>query len=109
MPIDISTDATTRSMIRNGRNSRKPISKARFNSEIMKAGISTRSETSSGVAGLASLRQVHEQREILLADILQHEGLERSGRALKGLLGSDLVIGERTQADLIGVLEKPAP
>ena len=38
MPIDISTDATTMSMITNGRNSRKPISKARRNSEIMKAG-----------------------------------------------------------------------
>jgi hypothetical protein len=30
MPIDIRTEPTTRSMIRNGRNSRKPISKARF-------------------------------------------------------------------------------
>ena len=28
MPIDISTEATTRSMIRNNRNSKKPISKA---------------------------------------------------------------------------------
>jgi hypothetical protein len=28
MPIDVSTEATTRSMIRNNRNSKKPISKA---------------------------------------------------------------------------------
>ena len=51
MPIDISTEATTRSMIKNGRNSRKPISKARFSSEIMKAGTRIRSDISSGVAG----------------------------------------------------------
>src|SRR6476661_5751233 len=54
MPIDIKTEATTRSMIRNGRNSRKPISKARLSSEIMKAGTSTRSDRSSGLAGAAS-------------------------------------------------------
>ena len=54
MPIDIRTEATTRSMIRNGRNKRKPISKARFNSEIMNAGTRIRSDMSSGVAGGAS-------------------------------------------------------
>jgi len=54
MPMDISTEATTRSMIRNGRNNTKPISKARLSSEIMKAGTSTRSEMSSGFAGSAS-------------------------------------------------------
>ncbi len=31
IPIDIRTAATTRSMIRNGRKTRKPISKARWN------------------------------------------------------------------------------
>ena len=51
MPIDIRTEATTRSMIRKGRNRRKPISKARFSSEIMKAGTRMRSDMSSGVAG----------------------------------------------------------
>src|SRR6185312_17525418 len=45
MPIDIKTDAITRSMTRNGTNSKNPISKARRNSEIMKAGIRTRSGT----------------------------------------------------------------
>ena len=38
-------------MIRKGRNNRKPISKARFSSEIMKAGTRIRSERSWGVAG----------------------------------------------------------
>ena len=54
MPMDISTEATTRSMIRNGRNYREPISKARLSSEIMKAGTRTRMDTSSGPFGAAS-------------------------------------------------------
>src|SRR5437588_469087 len=48
MPIDISTEATTRSMIRNGKNNKNPISKARLSSEIMNEGTSTRSDMSSG-------------------------------------------------------------
>jgi hypothetical protein len=54
MPIDISTDATTRSMIRNGKNNRKPISKARLSSEIMKAGTRMRIDKSSGLSGAFS-------------------------------------------------------
>jgi hypothetical protein len=54
MPIDMSTDGTTRSMMRKGRNSRKPISKARLSSEIMNAGTRMRSDSSSGVAGRGS-------------------------------------------------------
>ena len=46
MPIDISTLATTRSMITNGMNSRKPIWKAVLSSETMNAGISTSVGTS---------------------------------------------------------------
>ena len=49
MPIDISTDATTMSMTRNGRKIRKPISNARRSSLIMNAGSSTRSGTSAAV------------------------------------------------------------
>ena len=41
MPIDISTDETTRSMIRNGRKIRKPIWNAVLSSEMMNAGIRT--------------------------------------------------------------------
>ena len=37
--------------MRNGRNSRKPISNARFSSEIMKAGTRMRIDICSGVAG----------------------------------------------------------
>ena len=55
MPIDIKIDETTRSMTRNGTNKRKPISNARFSSEIMNAGTSTRSDTSSGAFGRAEL------------------------------------------------------
>jgi len=51
MPIDIRTEATTRSMIRNGRNNKNPISNARLSSEIMNEGTSTRSDMSSGFSG----------------------------------------------------------
>jgi hypothetical protein len=51
MPIDISTEATTMSMMTNGRNSRKPISKARRSSEIMKAGTRMRSDIAAASAG----------------------------------------------------------
>src|SRR5437868_13965288 len=51
MPIDIRTEATTRAMIRKGRNSRNPISNARFSSEIMKAGTRMRSDIASGPDG----------------------------------------------------------
>ena len=59
-PIDINTEATTRSIIRNGRNRGKPISNARLSSEIMKAGTRTRSERSSGFAGSASFARQHD-------------------------------------------------
>ena len=55
MPMLISTLATTRSMTRNGTNSRKPISKARFSSEIMKAGVTTRSGVSRACLGFSIL------------------------------------------------------
>ena len=47
MPIDISTLATTRSMIRNGMNSRKPIWNAVLSSEVTNAGSATRNGTAS--------------------------------------------------------------
>ena len=49
MPMDMSTEATTRSMIRKGMNSRKPIWKAVLSSEVTKAGTRTVKGTSSGV------------------------------------------------------------
>ncbi len=45
MPIDISTLATTMSMIRNGMKTMKPIWNAVFSSLVTKAGISTCSGT----------------------------------------------------------------
>ena len=41
IPIAIKIDAVTMSIIKNGRNNINPISKARRNSEIIKAGITT--------------------------------------------------------------------
>jgi hypothetical protein len=50
MPIDISTLATTRSMITNGMNSRKPIWNAVLSSLVTKAGTRIDSGTSSGLS-----------------------------------------------------------
>ena len=55
MPIAISTDATTMSMIKNGKKTKKPISKARLNSDIMKAGTRTRSDKLLARAVLGSM------------------------------------------------------
>ena len=54
MPIDIRIEATTMSMMRNGTNTMKPISKARRSSLIMNAGRRTRSDTGSRLVGGAS-------------------------------------------------------
>ena len=106
MPIDISTEATTRSMMRNGRNSRKPISKARFSSEIMKAGTRMRSDISLGRRRRRLAGQIVEQLEVLLADILQHEAVQRHRRALERLLDADLVGDQRLDADVVGALQR---
>jgi len=50
MPIDMSTLATTRSMITNGMNSRKPIWKAVLSSLVMNAGARIVSGTSFGLS-----------------------------------------------------------
>jgi flagellin len=50
MPIDMTTDATTTSITRNGSAIKKPISKPRRSSEIMKAGIRIRKSRSSRAA-----------------------------------------------------------
>ena len=50
MPMDMSTLATTRSMITNGMNSRKPIWNAVLSSLVMKAGTRMFSGTSSRFA-----------------------------------------------------------
>src|SRR5579875_704759 len=52
IPMLISVEETTRSMIKNGRKRRRPISKAVFSSETMKAGISTSVATSERRSGV---------------------------------------------------------
>ena len=70
MPIDIVTVATIMSMTRNGSTMRKPISKPRRISEIMKAGIRMRRSITALVGRLdARLRQVVEHLEVLVADL----------------------------------------
>ena len=54
MPIDISMDETTMSIIKKGINIKKPISKARRNSDIINAGISMR----MGISLAASLSEI---------------------------------------------------
>src|SRR3546814_19207673 len=57
MPIDMRMEATTMSMLRKGRNSRKPISKARRSSLTMKAGMSARIGVASGASTSAVARK----------------------------------------------------
>ena len=54
MPTDIKIEATTKSMTRKGMNNKKPISKARLSSEIMKAGMRLVKGVASGAAGKGS-------------------------------------------------------
>ena len=54
MPTDIKIEATTKSMMRNGINNKKPISKARLNSDIIKAGTRLVKGVASGDAGMGS-------------------------------------------------------
>ena len=51
-------------MIRNSRNRRKPISKARLSSTVLKAGTSTRSEISLRLGRFSFLGHVDEKLEI---------------------------------------------
>ena len=91
MPIDISTLATTRSMIRNGMKIRKPIWNAVFSSLVMKAGTSTVSGTSSGLSKPLPPEMRTNSREVALARLLQHELLQRLDAALQRGRGLDLL------------------
>ena len=66
MPMLISVDPTTRSMTRNGRKIRKPIWNAVLSSEIVKAGIRTVRRDVLARLGLLELRELGEQREVLV-------------------------------------------
>lgn len=63
IPIDIRTEAMTISIIRKGTKIKKPISKARRSSLIIKAGTATLSGVSSIVfAGFSSARSVNKSK-----------------------------------------------
>jgi hypothetical protein len=91
MPIDISTQATTMSMTRNGTKIRKPISNARRSSLIENAGSRILSSTSSRPAGAGHARDLVEQGEILVAHLGQHEAAERGHGAGEALGLVDLL------------------
>src|SRR4029079_16170597 len=98
MPIDMSTEATTRSMMRNGRKSKNPISKARLSSEIMKADEDPHRQIFRALR-LRLARHVHDQPQILFADVLLHETAQWSAGAVEGLVDAALVGCARTSCD----------
>jgi hypothetical protein len=100
MPIDMVMVATTRSITRNGRTTRKPISKPRLISEIMKAGTRTRMSILPSVSvALTTLGgNVDEQVEILGTGVDQHELAKRIGNQLDRFLFGDLVLEKRAHA-----------
>src|SRR3546814_10082342 len=65
MPIDISTAATMMSITRKGRSSMKPISKARFSSEMRKAGASVVRGVSARVFGFRSEEHTSELQSLM--------------------------------------------
>jgi predicted O-linked N-acetylglucosamine transferase (SPINDLY family) len=86
MPIAMVMVATIRSMTRKGSTIRKPISKPRRISEIMKAGTRMRRSTSRGSTVWPRSRARSANSEVLVAGVAGHEGAERIGNALEGLL-----------------------
>ncbi len=59
-----------------------------------------------GARRLGLMRKLSEQRQVLLADVLLHEGAQRPGGTLDGLLDADLVVHERPDAGLVGALQR---
>jgi hypothetical protein len=74
-------------MMRNGRNNKNPISKARLSSEIMKAGTRAHRQIVR-LLRLRFARHVDEQPQVLLADVLLHETTQRAAGAVEGALRS---------------------
>ena len=105
MPIDISTEATTRSMIRNGRNSRKSY----FKGALELGNHESRNEDAHRKIFWLLRRflagQIHEQSQILFADIFLHEPAQRSRCALECLVHVDLVGDQRLDADVVNARE----
>ena len=106
IPMDMSTDATTMSMIKNGTKIRKPISNARRSSLTINAGISTRSGHVLAHLLRRQFRHVLEQRQILIAHMSQHEIAHRDNGTLERLHFVDLTIHQWLDALVIGSLER---
>ena len=71
----------------------------------MNAGTRMRSDISSGRRRRRLARQVHEQLEVLFADVLLHEAAQRHGGALQRILDADLVGDQRLDAVVVGFLQ----
>ena len=106
IPIAMVMVATMRSMTRKGSTMRKPISKPRRISEIMKAGTSTRRSTvSRSTVSAAFAGEIGEEVEVLVAHVSDHEGAERIGDAFESLGLADLVVHQRPHAVVPGLIE----
>ena len=93
-------------MTRKGRNSRKPISKARLQLGDHEGRHQHPQRQIFRARRWRLARHVDEQLEIFLADVLEHECAERIGRPLEGLLRGDLVVDQRLDAEIVGALER---
>ena len=106
MPIDMVRVETTMSITRNGRVIRKPISKPRRISEIMKAGTRIRRSTVvRSVDFKVVFGQILEESQILVADLREHEVTKRLRNGSKGLLLGDLVVQQRLQTTCPSAVE----
>ena len=85
MPSDISAALTTMSITRNGMKMMKPMMNACFSSLRMNAGISVVSATSARFSGLRPVRHLGEQRDLLVAGLVQHEAAQRVDAVVLGL------------------------
>ena len=94
MPIDISTLATTMSMMRKGMKTMKPIWKAVFSSEVTKAGMRMRMGRSSGLSTLAALPMRENRLRSAVRVCFSMKSFSgtapRSSASLKPILFSDI-------------------
>lgn len=103
IPMAISTEATTKSIIRNGKNSIKPIWNAVFSSDVINAGIRTAIETSSGL--VTSAPDLNKGFQIFDSSLLEHEGFNRALGDIKCLSCRYLFIQIRLNRLLIDLID----
>ena len=80
MPSDISDAETTMSMTRNGMKMTKPMMNAARSSDRTNAGIRVVSAHVVGVRRLRLVGHLGEQRDLVLAGVLEHELAQRLAR-----------------------------